>query len=279
VVLLAKGWNAIEEQTEATAAARERNELNKLPDLRVGAKRPGPYIVRFLEQGQEVNNYPVHEYKVPDGAGGFYNRKFTCLTEAGVPSNQCPGCAAGLKRKSRGVYNLIERNRPILRKGQDGKALKNPDGSWMIDGYVDTVVIANVGGPTAEMLRKTDGSMGGLMSRDWHVVYSGDTFQSWFMTPVADAAGNSMATPMSEADFALAAAKHDLDKYMAPPSMQEAAQIVAKYGANSGAQPQQAPQQQAPPANQFLTGVDPNALAVAQAQMAQAGQSTTPPAA
>jgi hypothetical protein len=197
----------------------------------------------------------VHEYKEPSPRGGWNTSRFTCLTEVG---QECPGCLAGMKRKPRGVYNVIQRNRPIYRKDSEGRNMKDPAGNYYTDGWADTVVIANVGGPTADMLRQADGQYGGLMSRDFVVGYSGNKYQAWNLAPAMDAQGNSMATPMSDADFQLAAAKHDIDKYMAPPSQQEAAQIVARYGPNSGGsggQQQMAPQPQGAVANnQFLAG-------------------------
>jgi hypothetical protein len=254
-----KGWQAVEQQTEATAAARERAQQSFLPELRVNVKNPGPYVIRFGEQGTDVNSFPVHVYNEPDGRGGFYARRFTCLTELGVPSSECPGCRGGLPRKIRGVYNLIQRQRVVLRKGADGKAVKTGTGEYIIDGHADQVVVANVGGPTAEMLRKADGNYQGLMSRDFVVQYSGDNFQAWSISPAIDSAGNAMATPLSQADLALLAAKHDLDAYMKPPTPQEAEVIVQKFGANSGAnrgggQAQQAPP--AAPANPMLAGAD-----------------------
>jgi hypothetical protein len=231
---MAKGWDAVEQQAKATQEARERAEATFLPELRVGAKNPGPFYGRFLEQGVDVNNYPVHDYKVPLPGGGVGHRRFTCLTEVHMP---CPGCAAGMKQKRRGVYNFIQRNRPVYRKGPDGKAIKDGAGQYITDGYEDAVVVVNVGGPTAEMLRKADADYRGLMCRDFQVTFSGDTFQSWDLKPIMDAAGNSGPTPMSENDQVLAAKKHDLDAYMKPPSLEEAQRIVNMYGGNSGASP------------------------------------------
>jgi hypothetical protein len=169
-----------------------------------------------------------------------------------------------MKAKTRGVYNLIQRNRPIYRKDGEGRAMKDAAGNYYVDGYADTVVVANVGSLTAEELRKADGQYQGLMSRDFVVAFSGNKFQAWSLAPAIDQQGNAMATPMSEADWQLAAAKHDLDKYMAPPTQAEAAQIVAKYGSNSGAS-QQPPQQPpgAPQGNPLLAGVPQAALAAA----------------
>jgi len=259
----AKGWQGIEDQARETQERRERASQSFLPELRVSAKNPGPFTIRFLEQGPDVNNYPTHTYKEPDGKGNFWTRTFTCLREV---NQECPWCAAGRRVKNRGVYNVIQRQRPVLRKDNEGKAIKI-NGQYVVDGYEDTVVIANVGGPTAEMLRKADGSYQGLMSRDFVVTYSGDNFQQWTLSPAIDAQGNAMATSMSQADLWLYQNKrHDLDAYMKPPSQQEAAQLLARYGANSGVQQ---PQQQAPAqTNQFLQGTDPavvNAFATASA--------------
>lgn len=231
---MAKGWDPVQQQAAQTAESRERAQQTYLPELKVNQKNPGPYQVRFLEQGQEVSAYPVHEYKVPNTnvQGGVLHKRFTCLSEVGQP---CPGCTAGLKRKVRGVFNIVQRNRPVLRKGQDGKAIKDPMGNWIVDGYQDEVVVANVGGPTSEMLRKADGQYHGLMSRDFVIGFSGDTFQAYNMTPALDETGSSNPSPLSQNDQALAAKKHDLDAYMKPPSHEEATKIVQQYGNNSGA--------------------------------------------
>lgn len=234
---MAKGWDGIEEQTVATAEARQRASETFLPEIRIGEKdhNKGPFMIRFAEQGPDVNNYAVHEYNVPNPSGGRpWRRRFTCLREEPWNGPNCPGCAAGIKRKRRGVYNIIQRQRPVLRKDKDGKALKNTDGSYIEDGKADQLVVANVGGPTAEMLRKADADYRGLMSRDFWVQWSGNTFQSWSLSPVMDDQGNAIATPLSDNDRALLAQKHDLDAYMTPPSFEEADRIVRQYGPNSG---------------------------------------------
>jgi hypothetical protein len=237
--IMAKGWDGIEQQTAATAEQRQRASETFLPELKIGDKEHsrGPFMIRFGEQGPDVNNYGIHEYKVPAPNGGRpWVKRFTCLREAPYNGERCPGCEAGMRLKRRGVYNLIQRQRPVFRKDADGKALKNTDGSYIVDGYADTVVIANVGGPTAEMLRKADATYRGLMSRDFWVQWSGDTFQSWNLAPVMDDHGNAIAMPLSENDQALLAQKYDLDRYMKPPTLEEADRIVRQYGSNSGAQ-------------------------------------------
>lgn len=196
--------------------------------------------MRFLEQGNDgpdaVNAYDMHEYKVPDARarGGAFTKRFTCFkdTAFGNPNAQCPGCSAGLPIKVRAAYNLIQRERPILRKDKDGKVIKNPDGSYIVDGYADEVVFWEVANTTANMIRQKDNKYHGLMSRDLAIGLSGDSFQPYTVEP-ADIDSGPQA--MSDEDRALAARKKNLDEVFAPSSVQEAAQIVAKYGANSGA--------------------------------------------
>jgi hypothetical protein len=255
VVILAKGWTAIEQQEEALNEQRAQFGKQSKPMLVVNPKNPGPFTIRFLEQGDDVNNYGVHEYTILVGNEKQF-RRFTCLKEAPWNAPECPGCSAGMKLKRRGVYNVIQRGRPIIRRGSDNKPIIM-GGQYIVDGYQDTVVIANVGGLTAGMLRKADGNYRGLMSRDFVVQFSGDTFQAWTLSPAINEAGDAVATPLSDADRALMAAKHDLDEFMKPPSVQEAAQIVARYGGNSGAS-QLSPAQQGAGAG-IPSGVPPQA--------------------
>lgn len=262
---MAKGWQGIEEQSAALAAQREEMGKEFKPTLRLNDNNLGPFQIRFLEQGPDVNNFPRHPYSVPkSGGGGFNVRYFTCLSEV---NQECPGCKAGMKVKRRGVYNVIQRNRPILRRDKDNKAIKI-NGEYIIDGYEDAVVIVDVGGPTAEMLRKADADYRGLMSRDFVVQYSGSTFQAWALAPVMDASGSSSPTPLSENDQRLMAQKFDLDEYMKPPSQQEAAQIIARYGSNSGAQ-QQSLYPGAAPAQATQMGVPTTASGGANGFLAQ----------
>lgn len=272
-----KGWNPVEQFEDEKSARDAQFQAQSKPMLFVNVKNPGPVTARFGEQGNDVNTFYVHDYKVPDSSvqGGFASRRFTCSQQ--TPWNfECAGCRAGLKRKVRGVYNVIQRQRAVLRRGADGKAVKDGANNWIIDGHRDEVVIASVGGPTAAMLRKVDGN-GGLMTRDWIISYSGDTFQAWTLQPSYDAAGNAMATPLSDADQQLLATKHNLDEFMKPPTTQEQAQIIAKFGGNSGAVATQ-PAQPAAPTNQFLqdTQLPPNVNALGAAVGVQPQQPSVP---
>lgn len=238
---MAKGYALVEQEAERQAARRQEideakarqgtelwsTHIKQMPDQTV--------TVRFLEQGNDgpdaVNAYPRHEYKRPERQ---YPDRFTCLKDPDVGNlnADCPGCNAGLKISVRTVYNLIQRNRPVLRKGADGKALKDASGQWLIDGYQDDVVYWECSNTTGNELRKKDNKYHGLMSRDFELSLTGNNTNPYSLEP-ADI--DSGPQPMSENDRALAAKKHDLNEIYKPPSLQEAAQIVAKYGANSGA--------------------------------------------
>lgn len=243
---MAKGWSAVE---QAAAAQAEGGSFT--PYLKINASEPGPKIIRILEQGEDVNTFPVHGYKIGPAQKDY--RSFTCQSEYGLP---CPGCAIGLKTSIRTVLNVIERNRPQIMRGADGFAIKDPaTGQYKFGPPADEVVVASVGQPTGNMLREKDSKWRGLMTRDWEVKFSGTTTQSWTLEP-ADPT-NAAGEPASENDKLLFAKKYNLDEYMYT-SPEEAAEIVRKYcggspqGGGFGGQTggfQGAPQQQ--PATQF----------------------------
>lgn len=187
-------------------------------------------MVRFLEQGADINSYNCHAYQVPNNQGGFWAKQFTCLREMPYNGAECPGCAAGLKMKLRSVFNVIQRNRPVFRKDKDGKAIKH-NGEYIVDGYDDQVVLLSVPSTTSEVLRQKDAAYHGLMSRDLVLSDSTNTFQPWAIEPAFIDGGMQ---PLSEADQALAAKRHNIDEFMKPPSIAEAQGIVNQYGANSG---------------------------------------------
>lgn len=235
---MAKGYGLVD-QAVAASEARRAQAGNFSHELRSKDIREagGEVVVRFLEQGNEgdqaVNVFPRHEYKVPDtrAQSGFFTNHFTCLKERD-PNIDCPGCSAGLEIKPQTVYNLIQRQRPVLRKGQDGKVMRDQAGNPYVEGHQDDVVFWKCASTTGAMMQRKDNDYKGLMSRDFRLQWTGANYQPYELVP-ADVDGGPQ--PMSENDRALAAKKHNLDEVYKPPTVQEAAQIVAKYGANSGA--------------------------------------------
>lgn len=247
---MAQGTNRSEQQQKA--AAERRKNSGKETWLKEGEKMTG----RFLEQAQDIFEFAVHEYTVQTNKGP-QRREFTCLNDAedGTP---CPGCKAGLKRKFRGVFNLIQRDRPIVRKGSDGFAMRDSAGNLIFDGQEDAVVVWKCPSTTLDLIKGKDKHYKGLMSRDFIVARSGTTFSPYVIEAADPDAG---AVPMTPQDEEMATKKHDLNEFMKAPSFSEAAQIVASQ---SGSQTQPQSQgnsqgDQAPPVdpgNPFLATSD-----------------------
>lgn len=237
---MSKGWTLVQQEAQAQESRKETSASfgSELTSKQI-KQAPGALVtVRFCEQGNEgehaINVFPRHEYNVPDSRAtktGHFVKRFTCFKEID-PNCDCVGCRAGLKIAYRTVFNLIQRNRPVLRKDKDGKAIRNPDGSYIVEGTMDDIVFWECANTTADYLRGFDNKYGGLMSRDFELAWTGASFQPYSLMP-ADVDGGPQ--PMSDEDRALLAKRHDLDKIFAPPTVQEASSYVAKYGANSGA--------------------------------------------
>src|SRR6185436_20290665 len=162
---MSKGWDPVKERAEAAAAQQKRFQDSAVPllyskEIRGGGPDGGPLVVRFCEQDQDVNSYERHPITRP---GNKYPDLYTCLSEIGV---DCPACRGGVKSTRKGAYNLIVRNRAVLRKGSDGKVIKNNDGSFIVDGYADQLVVWECSNTTANVLRRADHDFKGLMSRD-----------------------------------------------------------------------------------------------------------------
>jgi hypothetical protein len=255
---MAQGYDRVQQAAAAQEEQRKKwAEQSGIPQLWL--KKGQEVTLRFLEQGPAVHNFARHEYTVPNPQNPSqpFRRMFTCLNDKD-DGTACPGCAAGLKRKYRGVYNVIQRNRPVLRRDKENKAIK-VNGEYVEDGYEDAVVVFDVPSTTFNELSKKDSAYNGLMTGDLKVSKTGAQFQPYSIEP-ADIA--NFATPMSDNDQVLAAKKHDLNKFMAPPTFQEAAQLVAQYGGGAVPPPQPVTQGGAPaPApddnNPFLAGVAP----------------------
>lgn len=267
---MAKGWSRVEAKAQEDAQRREEWAKSNVPQLwlKEGQKEQ----VRFLEQGPDVNNFFVHEFRTKAGN----TMRFTCLNDL-EDGTKCPGCDQGLPRKIKVVINLIQRNRPILRKGSDGKAIK-VNNEYIVDGHQDEVVVFTGPSTTADMLRQKDAKYHGLMSRDMELSRTGTQFSPYVVEP-ADV--DSGPVPMSEADQALAAKKHNIDEFMKPPTFAEAAQKSAQAANSGGGAPSQTGPQGAAvgEANGFLAGANvpagadpPNAFGASGAVPAGAGE-------
>jgi hypothetical protein len=226
---MAKGWNRVEQEAAEARARQEQWAKQQQPRLFLSDGESA--TVRFLEQDGDIHHYHRHEY-MASTSKGQQRRQFTCLND-NEDGTRCPGCEAGLKLKTRGCFNVIQRQRPILRKGQDGKAMKDSSNNYIVDGHADAVVIWDCPSTTLDLLRQKDSSYHGLMSRDLVISRTGTQFSPFVIEP-ADI--DSGAVEMTPEDYDLAKDKFDLDEFMAPPTFSEAAKLCA-------GQAQQAPPQ------------------------------------
>lgn len=201
-----KGFKATEQMRERRAV---NSKSNFARELWPGLMNPGDsVVVRFLEQGDEVHSAWMHEYQV-----NGRRRYVTCLDqeENGTP---CPGCEGGLRRMFKGLFNVIFRDAPVLRRDSTtNRAIKGEDGRFIIDGHEDDVAVWMVSFGTFDTLASRDAKFKGLSSRDFEVTRSGrgrDTRYS--VDPVFDSEGNAPAKKLSAADKRLAEKKYNLEE-------------------------------------------------------------------
>lgn len=249
------GDERLANEQAAREAMQKEWAANNKPQLWM--KQGDVAIARFLEQGPDKRVFAVHEYTVPNPRNPSqpFRRFFTCFNDA-EDGSRCVGCEGGMQVKYKGVYNVIQRNRPVFRKDAQGKVMK-VNNEPIVDGYQDEVVIFTCAGTTANAIRVADDNFKGLMSRDVKITKTGAQFQPFDFAP-ADI--DSGPVPLSPADIELAGKKHNLSEFMKVPEWAEASKIVAVWQAQSG-QTQQTnaappPQAGAPvsDANPFLGG-------------------------
>lgn len=180
------------------------------------------YTVRFLEQGDDVQWAWVHE--LPKEPGKSYGGVTPCLNQDGRGA-ACPGCEMGVKRKIQGWINIIMRDAPMYQKGPDGKLLKNPITQGLtVVGNEDQVFVWNSGSNLFNLLGTKDKAFKGLMSRDFHVVKTGEGFGTSYSIEPADV--DSGPQKMTAADKELAANKSDTRLFTMPESYDIAKQLL-----------------------------------------------------
>lgn len=158
-------------------------------------------VVRFLEQGDEVNWAWVHE--LDPFPGKTYGPKVPCRDqdeEGRKIGESCPGCEDDRKRSFRGVINLIWRG-----GGEDG----------------EDVVATWIKGPVVfvDTLDPLDTTYKGLSSRDFTITRKGSGRDTTFNIFPTDPDGGPKA--LSKADKALAEEKPDLTYFVEAPSYDE----------------------------------------------------------
>lgn len=135
-----KGLQKIEKlaaEANARSAAYEAGEGAGQRALKLS---PGETATgRFLEEGADVWFLYMHE--LPKKPGQSYGDRVQCLDQDDE-GKDCPGCSIdGVKRTARMVINFIRYDEPKLRRGADGKAVKDAQGNYVFDGVEPALVI------------------------------------------------------------------------------------------------------------------------------------------
>lgn|SRR5574338_91090 len=228
-----KGFSAV------AAAARNINERKNAGGNFVSKKwlrLPGDgdkAVVRFLEEGDEVNSAWFHVVPHPKFAWGV---KIPCINqdpETGEPiGKDCPGCEENLPLKFQGVINLIWRDAPVYEVDSEGKVNLNK-----IVGSEDQVVVWQSGIETFEELQIQDETYG-LASRDFIVRRRGTGKNTKYSVNPVDGG----ATPLSKEDKSLAEEKYDLVEMITPPAYE----VWGKRGQGEDEEQEQTPVRESP---------------------------------
>lgn len=200
------GFAGIAEYAEKTSRNKESSDFQpvlfvKLPDDEDTAK------VRFLEQGDDVFYYFYHDYSDIDERNGWMDR-IPCLDQDLEGTNPCPGCKEGLPRKFQGYINVIWRDAPVFKRGDDGKVVKK-NKQPVVEGYEDQIAIWRGGRDNFnKVLKRKDITFKGLSSRDFEITRDGLGLETKYSIEPADP--DAGAVKMSKADLELAKEKYDL---------------------------------------------------------------------
>lgn len=184
---------------------------------------PGePTIVRFLEQGDDVQWCWVHELP-KDPVKGFTGVT-PCLNQDSRGS-ACPGCEMGIKRKIQGWINLIQRDAPKFERDAEGKVVKNPvTNKPNVNGTEDAVMVWNSGSRLFTVLANKDRAFKGLMSRDFEIIRTGEGLSTQYSIEQAEV--DSGPQPMSAADKVLESEKFDVKSFTVPESYEVAKALL-----------------------------------------------------
>ncbi len=209
---MASGFSSVQEAGRDIAARKTAAESGDFPK-RLFFRLPNDgdtAVVRFLEENDDVQWAWIHE------RDGTYPLVCRDQDEEGRRIGEtCPGCDTDMKRKFRGVINVIWRDvEGIPRYNKvDGKLVPLDE-----DGDVVSIWISG-SRLFVDTLDPVNKKYGGLSSRDFEVTRRGNGFDTAYSVLPADPDGGK--TPLSEADKALEAEKNDLSYYVDPPALDE----------------------------------------------------------
>lgn len=128
--------------------------------------------VRFLEQGEEV--WYVWAHQLPKQPGRGFGDWVQCLDQDDK-GEACPGCERSKTRSARVCINLIWYDAPKLKRDKDGKAVKDENDNYIVDGKEDTVVTWVRGSTDGGRLEHLDSKYGGLTAHIFTISREGKT--------------------------------------------------------------------------------------------------------
>jgi hypothetical protein len=181
-------------------------------------------VVRFLEDGNEVQCAWVHELPVQPGSNRTFGQKVPCRDQdfdtlsRGV-GEACPGCEENLRVSFQGAINLIWRDAPYLARDEQNRLVRDEDNNVVIDGNLDQIAVWVAGITVFEELDSLDADYGGLTSRDFKITRKGSGLNTKYSLRPAVVDGGPEA--LSSEDQELVDNKFDLTAYGSAPEYDE----------------------------------------------------------
>lgn len=192
-------------------------------------------VVRFLEQGDDVNWAWVHE--LPPAGNRPVGDKIPCCaydSDGIYTGDDCPGCEKGLKRTFQGAINLIWRDAPVFKRDEQKRLVKE-NGKVVAIGQEDQIAVWVSGITVFDDLNEIDSTYKGLSSRDFKVTRRGTQLNTKYSVNPADPDGGPQ--PLTTADETLAAEKYDLTSYVESPSYENWGKQKQNTGGSGGGNP------------------------------------------
>jgi hypothetical protein len=127
-------------------------------------------IVRFLDQGEDVEFFWMHE--LPKQPGESFPKRTPCLDQEdqGIA---CPGCLRGAKRSSQICIPVIWYNAPKFQRDKDNKLVKGADNQPIVVGTEDTVAVWKRGPTDGGRLEYLNNDHGGLVPHKFKIMRQG----------------------------------------------------------------------------------------------------------
>ena len=221
-----QGFKAIQEAANKQNKSVTKNDWGPYYKKLVLPNDSSVATVRFLEEGEDVYGYWVHNFSKQDPINGW-KTTFPCLDQEDTGAN-CPGCEYDLHRTFRGLINVIWRNAPVYKKDEDERLVKDSSGNYIQIDEKDQIAVWNQGIKVFTMLGNKDIAYKGLTSRDFVVTRSGTRPDNTvYSVEAADVDGGPQ--PLSEADIELANDKYKLEELANFKTYEESLEIVETF--------------------------------------------------